>query len=78
MASPGFDVTMRHSSRSLNNGPATLPGAGGCRQAPGSPLASAATFSSPSTCFVPDGAQSDPRHSRTPAARAAATSSVPP
>ena len=38
----------------------------------------AAIFSSPSTLRVPDGVQSDPRQTRSPAALAAITSVVPP
>ena len=64
--SPGLAVTISTRSASLNAPPSACS------------FHVAATFSSPSTFRVPDGVQSDPRHTRSPAARAASTSVVPP
>jgi hypothetical protein len=65
-ASAGLAVTISHSSTSVN----ALP------RPPEARFHRSATFSSPSRCLDPDGAQSAPRHTRMPCVRAATTSLV--
>ncbi len=62
-STPGLDVTIWTMSRSV-------------RPKPKWSLAIRATFISPSRFFVPDGPQSEPRHTCTPRARARSTSVV--